>query len=171
MATLFQGRCWKFGDNVVNDGGIMPLEYLKRQIYDPAELSAHCFETMRPEVGAKAKPGDLVVAGKRFGYGNAHIQGFLGLKGLGVGLLVESIPRGALRCAINAGVPVLPNCVGITARVNDGDELEVDFTSGVVTNCSQNWIMRFIPLPEELLAIVDAGGGIAYLQKKLSRTT
>jgi len=95
-------------------------------------------------------------------------QGFLGLKGLGVGLLTESIPRGSFRVAINAGVYVLPNCPGVTKFVENGDILEVDFAGGKIKNLSQKNKMEVDSIPEILLEILSQGGGLGYLKNVVS---
>ena len=75
-----------------------------------------------PEFAKKAQPGDIIVAGRRFAQGNPHIQGFIGIRALGLGLVAESIPRGSVRNAINAAVPFLTGCAGVggdlLARLN-----------------------------------------------------
>jgi 3-isopropylmalate/(R)-2-methylmalate dehydratase small subunit len=164
---VFKGKCWKLGDNIANDGGLMHLRYVTEQEWNPDILKKHCLENVDPEIPKSAKAGDILVAGKRFGHGNPHIQGFLGLKGLGVGLLTESIPRGPFRVAINAGVYVLPNCPGITKFVEPGDLLEVDFAAGVIQNLSRGKSMKVEPIPEVLLEILAEGGGLGYLKKAL----
>lgn len=168
MPLILRGKCWVFGDDIPNDGGLMPLKYLKKQIYDPKELASHCFETLRPEFGSSAKSGDIVIAGKNFGRGNAHITGFLGLRGLGVGLLTETIPRGSLRCAINAGLPILPECPGLLSTgIQDGDEIEVNFETGELANISQQKRFNYEPLDSELLKIINEGGGTQYVKNVL----
>ena len=107
MSLLWQGKAWVFGDDVPNDEGIMPLRLVRQQEYEPAALAPHCFEQIDASFAGAAQRGDIVFGGRNFGYGNPHIQGFLGLKGLGVGLVVDSMSRGPLRACVNAGVPVL----------------------------------------------------------------
>ncbi len=162
------GRCWIFGDEIPIDGGIMDLKYLVDQIHDPLELAKHVLERLNPEFPLKAKPNDLVV-GRRFGFGNPHIQGFLGLKGLGVGVLAESMPRGAVRCAVNAGLYFLPRCPGIRQIVREADEVEVDFCRGEIRNRNTGATLQVNPLPEIILEIVRAGGGKGYLRQLLAR--
>lgn len=166
MNWTWKGRAWLFGDDIPNDEGIMPLRLVRQQEYDAAELAKYCFEQVNAEFAPKAKARDFVVAGRNFGYGNPHIQGFLGLKGCGVGLLVESISRGPLRACVNAGVPVLrvPALRGFAAT---GDTLEVDFEKGRLTNRTRNRVLEAPPLPPVMREIIADGGGIANMKKRL----
>jgi 3-isopropylmalate/(R)-2-methylmalate dehydratase small subunit len=155
-----------FGDDVSNDDGIMPLAMTRQQEYDPAVLAKHCFEMIDPAFAGQVRPGDIVVAGRNFGHGNPHIQGFLGLKGAGVGLVVQSMSRGALRACINAGVPVLHG-VALDAFCGTGDLLEVDYATGEVRNLATGDSRRLPPMPAIMRDIVEAGGGIAHMVKRL----
>ncbi|MGE5485912.1 MAG: 3-isopropylmalate dehydratase [Ignavibacteriales bacterium] len=166
-----KGRVWKYGDRIPNDGGLLSRKYEKLQIYDPRELAKWCLEDIDPRFANEVEPGDIVVAGKRFGEGNHHIQGFLALKGAGVGVVVESIPRGALRSCIHAGVPILPSCPGVTATIDGGSEIEVDFETGEVIDRSAGRSFRFEPLPADLLRIIKAGGAPAYIRDTMLAKT
>ena len=169
MDWTWRGRAWVFGDNIPNDGGLMPLRFVREQQYDPSVLAPHCLSEVDPSFAAKARPRDLVVGGRNFAYGNFHVQGFLGLKGLAVGLLAESMTRGAYRAAINAGVPLLTPVEGLTAAaVASGDELEVDFLVGRIRNISRGTEIVAEPLPEVVREIIEAGGGIGHMLKRLS---
>jgi 3-isopropylmalate/(R)-2-methylmalate dehydratase small subunit len=167
MNWTWTGRAWVFGDNVPNDGGLMALRFVREQQYDPKVLAGHCFAEVDPEFVRRVRPGDFVVTGRNFGHGNPHIQGFLGLKGLGVGLLTESMSRGPFRAAINAGVPLLAPVPGLTQAVSPGDELEVDFLHGRIRNLSRGTEVTAEPLPAVLREIIAAGGGIAHMQQRL----
>jgi 3-isopropylmalate/(R)-2-methylmalate dehydratase small subunit len=167
MNWLWRGRAWVFGDNIPNDGGLMALRFVREQQYDPRILAKHCFAEVDPGFAASAQPGDFVVAGKNFAYGNAHVQGFLGLKGLRVALLAESMSRGPYRCAVNAGVPFLTPLPGITAAVSTSDELEVDFLTGRVSNLTRRTEVKGAALPPVLREIIGAGGGIDHMRQRL----
>jgi 3-isopropylmalate/(R)-2-methylmalate dehydratase small subunit len=167
MDWIWSGKVWAFGDDIANDEGLMPLRLTRAQEYDPKILSRHCFEQIDPDFAKNAKPHDFVVAGRNFGYGNPHIQGFLGLKGLELGLIVESMSRGPLRACVNAGVPVL-RVPEVTKFARTGDLLTVDFLSGVLINNTTKAELRTPPLPEVMREIVAAGGGIGYMKKKLA---
>jgi 3-isopropylmalate/(R)-2-methylmalate dehydratase small subunit len=169
MTLLLRGRCWKFGDNVAVDGDLMPLEFaLKREIR-PEFLKDHLFCGLDPGFAQRARAGDLIVAGRRFAQGNPHIQGLLGIRGAGLGLVVESIPSGSFRNAVNAGVPFLPRCDGVTGLVQTGDDLEVDFASGRFVNHTRGVEQTFPALPRALLDIIAVGGWRAAFERRLAR--
>lgn len=164
----YRGTAWVFGDNIGVDGDLMPLEFaLKREIR-PKVLKNHVFAGIDKHFSTKAKPGDIVVAGRRFAQGNPHIQGLLGLVGLGLGLVVESIPSGSYRNAINAGLPILARCANISKYVATGDELQVDFVSGRVENLTSGWSETFPAAPPELRAIVAQGGWASAFRRRLA---
>jgi 3-isopropylmalate/(R)-2-methylmalate dehydratase small subunit len=121
-----------------------------------------------PDFPKKVAPGDIIVAGRRFGQGNPHIQGFLGIKGHGLGLVAESIPRGSFRNAINAGLPFLTGCAGVTALCETGDQLEVDFATGRFVNLSRGTQASYAPLPPELQAIIAVGGWKEHFRQRLA---
>ena len=167
MNWLWTGRAWCFRDDVPNDEGIMPLRMVRQQEYEPAVLAKACFEQVNPRFADEVRPYDIVIGGKNFGYGNPHIQGFLGLKGCGAGLVVESMSRGPLRACINAGVPIM-FCKGAASLAQDGDQLEVDFERGVVRNLRSGQTTRCEPMPAVMREIVGAGGGIEHMKLRLA---
>ncbi len=165
-----QGRCWKFGDNLSLDDDI--LEFAKVfvqgvRVSDPEYLKKHVFTNLIPDFPDRAKPGDIVVAGKRFGQGNPHIYGLLGMAGLGVGLIAESVPHFTYRMIVAAGLPTLPFFNDIGAHTEDGDELRVDFSTGEVENLTRGVTCASEPLPDALREIVELGGFLPALEKRL----
>ena len=168
MNWLYRGRCWKFGDNVGVDGDMAPLELAISRETRLEVLKQVFMQGIDPDFPNKLAPGDIIVAGKRFAQGNPHIQGLLAAKAHGVGLVVESIPRGSFRNAVNAAVPILPKCPGVTQLAETGDELEVDFESGVFRNLTQSTEHHFAPLPVLLLDVIACGGYKASLKRRLA---
>ncbi len=165
-----QGRCWKFGDNLSLDDDI--LEFAKVfvqgvRVSDPAYLKKHVFTNLIPDFPERVKPGDVVVAGKRFGQGNPHIYGLLGMAGLGVGLIAESVPHFTYRMIVAAGLPALPFFADIGSHVEDGDEVRVDFETGEVENLSRGVQCASEPLPGALREIIEIGGFLPALKKRL----
>lgn len=168
MNWIYRGRCWKFGDSLGIDGDIMPLRFALEREMDPAVLAPHLMEGVEPGFAAKVRPGDIIVAGRRFGQGNPHIQGFLGIRGKGMGLVAVSIPRGSFRNAVNAGVPFLSGCLGVGELCESGDELEVDFEQGMFRNLSRATEHRYAPIPPELRSIVALGGWKESFHRRLA---
>ncbi len=167
MNWRWRGRAWVFGDDVPNDNGFMPISFVRSQTYDPAVLAKHAFADLDATLAAKIAPGDILVAGRNFGRGNPHVQGFLGLKGLGVGVLAQSMSRGPLRACVNAGVPVIAPATGLRGFASSGDLLAVDFLSGSVANETRGTTLVLEPLPPLMREIIEAGGGIGYMKRRL----
>jgi 3-isopropylmalate/(R)-2-methylmalate dehydratase small subunit len=165
---VFEGRCWKFGDNIPNDGGLMDKAMMSQQLeYDPKKLAPFVLNSIRSEFAAECQPGDVAIFGKRFAHGNAHIQGPLGLKGLGVAVVVEGLQGSSYRLLVSAGVPFLPSAKGVLDLVADGDQVRVNIETGVFENLTGAQKAQFEPLPEFLLDIIAAGGSEAHLDKRL----
>lgn len=166
-SLLLSGRAWVFGDNVAIDGDLMALEWALKRETDPEVLRHHVFESLAPHFAKQVSQGDIVFAGRRFAQGNPHIQGLIGLVGCGVGIVVESIPSGSFRNALCAGLPMLPRCPDVCAMVSDGDAVSVDFRSGRVVNETRGIEETFAPLPDRLLAYIEAGGWGPIFQRRL----
>ena len=164
MQWVMRGLCWKFGDDVLNDGGIMTIEQVHKKEYNTEVLAKYCMSAIDPEFSEKVKPGDIIVAGRNFGRGQLHMQGPLSIKGLGIGLVTESMMRSFFRTSITAGVPMIPFAEGITTLTSQGDELEVDFSSGIFKNLSKQKEVHTKPLPKFLLEIIGMGGEYAWLE-------
>ncbi|MEA3195756.1 MAG: 3-isopropylmalate/(R)-2-methylmalate dehydratase small subunit [Betaproteobacteria bacterium] len=168
MNFIYLGRCWKFGDDIGVDGDLMPLEFAIQRETRIEILSPNTMKGIDPTFAGKAKPGDIMVGGKRFAQGNPHIQGLLGIAGLKMGLVVESIPRGSLRNSVNAGLPILPSCPDVGKHCETGDELEVDFATGRFFNKTRGETLQFEPLDQALRDIIALGGQKPALQKRIA---
>ena len=167
MQLIMKGKCWKFGDNLSTDAAVLPLT-VARKSHDPKVLKDYVMTGVDPEFPKHVRPGDIIVAGKNFGHGNPHVWGYHAIREHGIGLVVESIARGGLRNAVTAGVPFLPAAKDITKKVNQGDELEVNFRTGEIKNLTTGELIRTEPLPELILEIIEAGGETGFLKKKLA---
>lgn len=165
MQWKLTGVCHKLGDDVRHNDGLIAGQFASDRIFDPAILAPRVLEEMRPEFVKTVKPGDLLVAGKNFGKGKAKIQGYIGLRALGVGVLSESMPFLSYRGAVSAGLLFLTDCAGITGLVNDGDRTEMDFMSGRFVNLSTGITAQYEPLPEVLSQIIAMGGSQGVLRQ------
>lgn len=166
MEWVLRGRCWKFGDNISNEEALATSYTHHKDTTKPEQWAEGLFAAIDPSFVKKAKPGDIVVAGKRFAQGNMHWYWIGAMNHYGLGLITESMPRGQFRNVVEVGMHVIPFFEGITGQVETGDELEVDFRTATVINCSRGTTLRGNPLPPFLLEIMGAGGSLAYLEKR-----
>lgn len=169
MNFVFTGRCWKFGDNLAVDADLTKKEFASARETRLEVLREFVMCGVDPDFPKKVSPGDIVVAGRRFAQGNPHIQGLLGLKSLDLAFCCESIPRGSFRNAINAGVPFLPHCVGVTSECETGDELRVDFRTGVFENLTRKTKKQYEPLDPSLLETIAIGGWKPMVTQRIEK--
>jgi 3-isopropylmalate/(R)-2-methylmalate dehydratase small subunit len=160
------GTTIKFGDNIDTDV-ILPGKYLV--LMDPKDLAKHAMEGLDPAFPEKAKKGVIVVGGKNFGCGSSREQAPLALKYAGVQCVVaESFARIFFRNAINIGLPVV-ECKGVSAVVENGDKLVVDFEAGEIQNLSKGQSLRVNKLPPFISEILSDGGLIENLRRRLNK--
>ena len=160
-----RGNVFKYGSNVDTDV-IIPARFLTTA--DPELLKVHCMEDIDADFVKKVKPGDIIVAGKNFGCGSSREHAPVAIKACGVSCVIaEDFARIFYRNSINVGLPIL-ECPEAARAVQAGDELEVDFDTGVIKDLTlgQTWQAR--PFPEFIKNIIDAGGLLDYTRKKLS---
>ena len=167
MISNLRGRVWKFGDHIDTD--VMTSgKYLNLPM---EEMKAHVFEAIRPTFAKETEPGDIIVAGRNFGCGSSRETAPAALKALGLGVVVaESFARIFYRNAIAIGLPAIA-CPNVSSFFNDGDEAEVNFIDGKVTNRSSGKSLEFQPFPEEMLKVLECGGIEGLLkQMKMSQS-
>ncbi len=160
------GPAIKFGKNIDTDV-ILPGKYLV--LVDPNDLAKHALEGLDPNFPEKAKKGVIIVGDKNFGCGSSREQAPLALKYSGVKCVIaETFARIFFRNAINIGLPVI-ECKGISAAVDDGDELAVDFEAGTVQNLSKGKSFQVVKLPPFILEILSDGGLIENLRRRMKK--
>lgn len=158
-----KGNVWKFGSDIDTDA-IIPGRYLI--LNSPEELAKHAFEGVRSDFASGVKAGDIIIAGTNFGCGSSREHAPLALKGAKVKCVIaKSFARIFFRNSINIGLPLL-EC-SETDRINEGDELDVDFTTGLITNRTDGKVYQATPLPDFVRGIVDAGGLIEYTRQQV----
>jgi 3-isopropylmalate/(R)-2-methylmalate dehydratase small subunit len=159
---MTRGKALKFGDDISTDQ-IVPSKYLSSWADNIGELAKHAMEDADPQFVNKVKAGDFVVAGESFGIGSSREQAPLVLKKVGISaVLVRSAGRIFFRNAINVGLPVL---VCDTGKINDGDDLEVNFETGTLENLTTGERVSFAPLPSVMIHILREGGLVPYVKK------
>lgn len=158
-----KGKVFKYGDNVDTDV-IIPARYLNTS--DAKELAAHCMEDIDTEFVKKVKTGDIIVANKNFGCGSSREHAPLAIKTAGVSCVIAStFARIFYRNAINIGLPIL-ECDEAVKNIDAGDELEVDFSTGLIKNLTKNKEYQGEAFPEFMQKIIDNDGLIGYIRNK-----
>ena len=160
---IAQGKVHKFADNVDTDV-IIPARYLNTSSH--AELAAHCMEDIDPEFVNKVQQGDLIVANKNFGCGSSREHAPIAIKASGVSCVIAStFARIFYRNAINIGLPIL-ECDAAAADISEGDEVCVDFDTGVIRNLTNGNTYQAQPFPPFIQNIIQKGGLLASLDIK-----
>ena len=156
-----KGRVFKYGDNVDTDV-IIPARYLNTS--DAKELAAHCMEDIDTEFVKKVQPGDIIVANKNFGCGSSREHAPLAIKTAGVSCVIAStFARIFYRNSINIGLPIL-ECDEAVKNIDNGDELEVDFKTGIIKNLTKNQQYQGQAFPEFMQKIIDNDGLVGYIK-------
>ena len=157
------GKVFKFGDNVDTDV-IIPARYLNSS--DPKELAQHCMEDIDADFVKKVSLGDLIVATKNFGCGSSREHAPLAIKAAGVSCVIaETFARIFYRNAINIGLPII-ECPEAAKDIADGDDVEVDFDSGRITNKTKGTTYQGQAFPPFMQKIIDCGGLVNYINQK-----
>lgn len=158
-----QGTVFKYGDNVDTDV-IIPARYLNSS--DPKELAAHCMEDIDKNFIKEVKPGDIIVADKNFGCGSSREHAPIAIKAAGVSCVIaETFARIFYRNSINIGLPII-ECPEAARGIEDGDEVEVDFDSGIITNKTKGTTFKGQAFPEFMQRIIQAEGLVNYINNK-----
>lgn len=158
-----KGRVFKYGDNVDTDV-IIPARYLNATRGE--ELAKHCMEDIDKEFIHKVQPGDIIVAQKNFGCGSSREHAPLAIKCAGVSCVIaETFARIFYRNAINIGLPII-ECPEASKGIEAGDEVEVDFDSGIITNKTKGTSFKGQAFPEFMQKIIKAEGLVNYINSQ-----
>ena len=160
-----KGNVFKYGDNVDTDV-IIPARYLNSS--EASELAQHCMEDIDKDFVIKVKKGDLIVADKNFGCGSSREHAPIAIKAAGVSCVIaETFARIFYRNAINIGLPII-ECPEAAKGISAGDEVEVDFDSGIITNLTTGKSYQGQAFPPFMQKIIEAEGLINYINHKLA---
>ncbi len=160
-SAVFAGHAWTFGRDVDTDL-IIAARYLNMKTAE--ELAAHLMEDADPEFPQKVRPGDILVADENFGCGSSREHAPMAIKGAGIPVVIaKSFARIFYRNAFNTGLPILvaPEAVD---GINEGDEVEVDLSTGRIRNLTSGATFEAEPLPSFMQELVAAGGLLPYLK-------
>ena len=156
-----QGKVFRYGDNVDTDV-IIPARYLNTP--NAAELAQHCMEDIDKDFVKAVVPGDVIVAGWNFGCGSSREHAPLVIKTCGTGCVIaKSFARIFYRNAINIGMPIL-ECPEAAEEINEGDNVSIDFTTGIIENKTTGKTYKAEPFPPFIQSIIEKGGLLASLR-------
>ncbi|MBP3375260.1 MAG: 3-isopropylmalate dehydratase small subunit [Clostridia bacterium] len=156
------GKVHKYGDNVDTDV-IIPARYLNTA--DHKELAAHCMEDIDKEFVKKVNNGDIMVGGANFGCGSSREHAPIAIKNSGISCVIAAtFARIFFRNAINIGLAIL-ECPEASEKIADGDQVAIDFDTGIITNLTKNESYKAEPYPDFLKDIIASGGLLNSLNK------
>ena len=159
---MAEGTIFKFHNDLDTDQ-IIASQYLL--LPNLEEMKEHTFESLDPDFPKKVKPGDFVVGGENFGCGSSREQAPGVLKALGVqAIIAKSFARIFYRNAINIGLPIL-ECEAAAEEIQAGDQVKVDFDTGVITDITTGKTYQAEPFPEFIQNIIRCGGLLASLKE------
>ncbi|HHO42805.1 MAG TPA: 3-isopropylmalate dehydratase small subunit [Epsilonproteobacteria bacterium] len=157
-----QGKVWKFGSNVDTDL-IIAARYLNTS--ESSELAKHVMEDARPDFANLMQSGDIIVAGENFGCGSSREHAPIALKAAGISAVIApSFARIFYRNAFNMGLPIFE--LEQVAEIQEGDTIRIDMDKGEIINISQSKTYRFVPIPDFMQRLVDAGGLIEFAKQE-----
>ena len=158
-----QGKVFKYPDNVDTDV-IIPARYLNTA--NAQELAKHCMEDIDKDYVNQVRPGDVMVAGWNFGCGSSREHAPLVIKTCGTGCVIaKSFARIFYRNAINIGLPIL-ECEAAAEQIAAGDQVSVDFDTGVITDITTGKTWQAEPFPEFIQNIIQKGGLLSSLREE-----
>lgn len=150
-----KGTVHKYGDNVDTDV-IIPARYLNTSV--PSELAEHCMEDIDKDFVGNVKKGDIMVAHNNFGCGSSREHAPIAIKAAGISCVIAAtFARIFYRNAINIGLPIM-ECREASEKIENGDEVEINFDSGVITNVTKGESYKAEPFPEFIKEIINKGG-------------
>ena len=163
---MVQGKVFKYGDNVDTDV-IIPARYLNAP--SPAELAKHCMEDIDADFVSNVKEGDIMVGGANFGCGSSREHAPISIRAAGISCVIAaSFARIFYRNAINIGFPIL-ECPEAAEKINAGDEVTVDFDTGVITDLTTGETFKATAFPAFINGIIENGGLLPYLKAKQAK--
>lgn len=155
-------RAWKFGENL-NTDEIIPGRF--NITTDPLALAKNVFCEIKPDYATKVQPGDIIVGGQNFGCGSSREHAPIAIKGSGAKCIIApSYARIFFRNAVNIGLPIL-EAPQAAASINEGDDVDVDLSTGEIHNLTSGAYFQARPLPEFVIKIAEAGGIVNFLQE------
>jgi 3-isopropylmalate/(R)-2-methylmalate dehydratase small subunit len=166
-AAVLRGRAWKFGNNVDTDQ-IIPAKYAIYSL-DEKKLGEHALEGVPDNEGwsQRISAGDILVAGSNFGCGSSREIAPVAIRGAGISCVIaDSYARIFFRNSINLGYPILQS-PGAAEAIEEGDELEVALSEGVIRNLTRGDVYRCDAFPGFMNELIEMGGLVPWVRQRL----
>lgn len=159
-----QGKVFKYGNDVDTDA-IIPARHLNTT--DHKELAKHCMEDIDKDFVNQVNKGDIIVALKNFGCGSSREHAPIAIKAAGISCVIaKSFARIFYRNSFNIGLPIL-ECDEAAEKIQAGDEVTIDFHTGLIRNITKNETYKAEPFPEFIQKLIKNGGLVGYVNNKL----
>lgn len=156
-------KVFKYGANVDTDV-IIPARHLNDP--SPAALASHCMEDIDINFASSVQPGDIIIAGPNFGCGSSREHAPLAIKSCGVKCVIApSFARIFYRNSINIGFPIV-ECPEAAEEIQAGDQVDVDFATGIITNMTTGKTYQAAPFPTFIDGIIQSGGLLNSLKAR-----
>ena len=156
------GKAIKYGDNIDTDV-IIPARYLNTS--SPEELATHCMEDIDKTFVNRVQKGDIMIGGANFGCGSSREHAPIAIKASGISCVIaKDFARIFFRNSINIGLPIL-ECPEASDDIDENDDVEIDFDTGVITNKTKNKTYQAAAFPPFMQGIINAGGLVEYIKK------
>lgn len=150
-----QGKVHKYGDNIDTDV-IIPARHLNTANHQ--ELASHCMEDIDSDFVKNVEAGDIMVGGFNFGCGSSREHAPIAIKESGISCVIaKTFARIFYRNAINIGLPIL-ECPQASDGIVSGDQISVDFDTGIITNITTGETYQALPFPEFIKEIISKSG-------------
>lgn len=161
---IVNGKTFKYGDNIDTDV-IIPARHLNTS--DPSELAKFCMEDIDKSFAEKVQRGDIIVGCKNFGCGSSREHAPIAIKASGISCVIaESFGRIFYRNAFNIGLPII-ECSEAARKIEQDDEVKIDFETGEIYNISKNEVYKAEPFPDFIKKIIYAGGLTEYVKERM----
>ncbi len=162
----FKGTAHRYGRDIDTDV-IIPARYLTTS--EPAELAKHCMEDLDTSFIERVQPGDIIVADENFGCGSSREHAPIAIKAAGVDVVIaKSFARIFYRNSIDTGLAIM-ECPEATDAIKQGDVVDVDADTGVITNVTTGETFQAQPFPPFIREIIEAGGLVNRTKEKLGK--
>ena len=156
------GIVHKYGDNIDTDV-IIPARHLNTQ--DHKELASHCMEDIDIQFVKKVKEGDIMVGGWNFGCGSSREHAPIAIKASGISCVIAKTFARIFYPNANTLAHPFVYSEEASDRIDAGDQVSIDFDTGVIQNITKGECYQAQPFPEFIQNIIHSNGYLNSIRK------